>query len=142
MLFGPYQVYRRHGERAALLLFGPLHAESAIYHEIVSRRDLIANRGVIDAAVALYFDRKRGRPKSGVTSHGQPGTVRRFVRVLQQLDLTYDIYGLSARQLLELLPEEFDVWQPQHALDIDGEETRPLPVTTAQAAVEGREEPA
>lgn len=141
LLFGPYHVYRRHGERSALLLSGPLHAESGIYHEIVSRQDLIANRGVIDAAVALYFDRRRGRPKQGAMSHGHPGTVRRFVRVLQQLDLTYDIYGLSARQLLELLPEEFDIWQPQHGLDIDGAELRPTPVRPARAVAKERDGP-
>jgi hypothetical protein len=84
----------------------------------VSRRDLIANRGVIEAALALYFDAQRGRPKAGAQgSLHQPGTVRRFVRVLQQLDVTYDIFGLSGEQLLELLPREFDQWRtPQLAM--------------------------
>ena len=37
---------------------------------------------------------------------------------LQQLDVTYDIYGLSGEQLLELLPPEFDVWRgPQLAIE-------------------------
>lgn len=112
LLFGPYQVYRRHAERSALLLTGALDTESGVYHEIVSRRDLIGNPGVIDAALALYYDAQRGRPKAGAQgSLHNPGTVRRFVRVLQQLDVTYDIYGLSGEQLLELLPPEFDVWR-------------------------------
>jgi hypothetical protein len=123
LLFGPYQVYRRHDVRSILLLSGPVDSESGLYHEIASRQDLIANRGVIDAALMLYFDPKRGRPKPGAQgSHHQPGTVRRFVRVLQQLDVTYDIYGLSGRQLIELLPEEFAMWQTQPQIELDAHE--------------------
>ncbi len=117
LLFGPYQIYRRHAELAKLLLGGPPHSESGIYHEIVSRQDLIANKGVLQAAATLYLDPRRGRPKSGAQgSHRQPGTVRRFVRILQQLDLTYDIYGLSGEQVLGLLPPEFDVWRQSREL--------------------------
>jgi hypothetical protein len=113
LLFGPFQVYRRHGALAALLLAGPLHSESGIYHEIVSRQDLIANKGVLQAAAMLYLDPRRIRPKPGAQgSHRHPGTVRRFVRVLQQLDVTYDIYGLTGMQILGLLPQEFDAWRP------------------------------
>jgi hypothetical protein len=119
LLFGPYQIYRRHGELAALLLAGALHGESGIYHEIVSRQDLIANKGVLHAAAMLYLDPRRGRPKPGAqASHRKPGTVRRFVRVLQQLDLTYDIYGLSGEQILSLLPPEFDIWRPNREMEL------------------------
>lgn len=112
LLYGPYQVYRRHGEHSLLLLSGPVHSESGIYHEIASRQDLISNRGVIEAAMMLYLDPVRASPKPGSQdSHGRPGTVRRFVRVLQQLDVTYDIYGMSGKQILALLPREFDPWR-------------------------------
>jgi hypothetical protein len=118
LLFGPFQLYRRHGATSALLLSGPLSSETAIYHEIASRQDLVAHRGVLDAARTLYLDVRRGRPKPGAQgSINQPGTVRRFVRVLQQLDVTYDIYGLSGRQIVGLLPPEFDVWHSQKTID-------------------------
>lgn len=116
LLFGPFDVYRRHGIRSILLLTGLPSSESAIYHEIAARMDLIANRGVIDAAMLMYFDPRRLEPKRGVqAARAAPGTIRRFVRVLQQLDMTYDIYGLSGREILDLLPEEFDRWQPASA---------------------------
>jgi len=116
LMFGPFQIYRRHGELSALLLTGPLFSENRLYHEIASRQDFIANKGVLEAAMALYFDPKRGRPKPGAqASHRHPGSVRRFVRVLQQLDVTYDIYGLAGTQILELLPEEFDFWKPHQS---------------------------
>ena len=63
LLFGAYQLYRRHGEACALLLLTPAHAERALYHEIGSRSDSIANRGVLEAVDALYFDVAKGAPK-------------------------------------------------------------------------------
>ena len=123
LLFGPYLVYRRHEVHSILLLSGAVDSESGLYHEITSRQDLIANKGVVDAALMLYFDPKRRRPKAGAQgSLHQPGTVRRFVRLLQQLDVTYDIYGLSGKQILELLPEEFETFQPQRLLPLDAQE--------------------
>ena len=94
-----------------LLLSGPVHLESAIYHEITSRQDFIANRGVIEATLELYMDRKRRGPKQGSQqAQAAPGSVRRFVRVLQQLDVNYDVYGMSGKDIVSLLPSEFDVW--------------------------------
>jgi len=112
LLFGAYQLYRRHGEACALLLLTPPHVESALYHEIASRLDLIANRGVLEAVEALYFDRAKGGPKRGAQDGKTgAGTIRRLVHVLQQLDLTFDIYGMSGEQIVELLPPEFDAWR-------------------------------
>lgn len=112
LLFGPFAVYRRHRGHAILVLSGPLHVEAGLYQEVTSRQDLIVSRGVIEALNALYLDRARGLPKRGAQDRGdRPGTLRRFVRVLQQLDLTYDIYGMSGGAILELLPPEFDPWR-------------------------------
>jgi hypothetical protein len=112
LLFGPYEVFRRHGARGVALLAGSPSTESRIYHEIAGRQDLLANSGVVEAVVRLYMDPRTGAPKRGAqASGGEPGTVRRLVRVLQQLDLTFDIYGLNGKQIVELLPDEFSVWR-------------------------------
>ena len=111
LLYGPYQVYRRHRGHAILLLSGPVNSENTIYHEITSRQDLIANRGVIEATIELYMDRKRRGPKPGSQqAQAAPGSIRRFVRVLQQLDVNYDVYGMSGKDIVSLLPGEFDIW--------------------------------
>ena len=112
LLYGAYAVYRRHRGHAVLVLAGPLHREQSIYQEITSRIDLIASQGVIDAVNTLYFDRKKGGIKRGTAASSlHPGTLRRLVQILQQLDLTYDIYGMSGDEILELLPPEFDRWR-------------------------------
>lgn len=84
--------------------------EPALYQEIAGRQDLIVSRGVIEALNLLYLDPVRGMPKRGASAIDQPGTVRRLVRVLQQLDLTYDIHGMSGQAIVDLLPPEFDAW--------------------------------
>jgi hypothetical protein len=72
---------------------------------------------VLEALNALYLDRAHGLPKRNAqTPSPQPGTLRRFVRVLQQLDVTYDVYGMSGEAILDLLPPEFDAWRGQSAL--------------------------
>lgn len=113
LLYGPFAVYRRHRGHAILLLSGPLHVEQGVYQEITSRQDLIASRGVVEALNALYLDRARGLPKRGAQRAERPGSLRRFVRLLQQLDLTYDIYGMSGSAIVDLLPPEFDAWRGQ-----------------------------
>lgn len=122
LVYGPYSVYRRHADASLLLLSGPLHTESMVYHQIASRQDLIANKGVVEAARLLYIDEERGMPKPGCQDpKGGPGTVRRFVRVLQQLDVTYDVYGMSGEDIVGLLPREFDIWRGERGSALDPE---------------------
>lgn len=111
LLYGPYHVYRQHGPRSVVLLSGPPHHSGHLYEAITSRQDLIANRSVVEAALLLYVDRRTGRLKRGCQpSSAHPGTIRRFVKVLRQLDVTYDIYGMTGPQILDLLPPEFERW--------------------------------
>ena len=112
LLFGPYELFRRHGARSIVLLAGAPSSESGLYHEIAGRQELVSNPGVIDATVRLYMDRKTGTPKKGAQGSATvPGGVRRLVHVLQQLDLTFDIHAMTGRQIVDLLPDEFDVWR-------------------------------
>lgn len=128
LLYGPFAVYRRHGGYAILVLSGPPHREGAVYHEITSRQDLLASRGVIEALNALYLDRSRGGSKRGAQgATAAPGTIRRYVRVLQQLDVTYDICGMSGPAILELLPAEFAHWQPVAAVESPAARARGAP---------------
>ncbi len=113
LLIGPYNIFALHGELAPLLLYGPLHKTSKCYDELSCRQNLITNRGVIEAANLLYFDNLNWIPKRGaaVTTR-KPGTLFRFIDVVQQLDLTYDLYSMTGEEVLALLPSEFDEWRP------------------------------
>ncbi len=114
MLLGPYTTYKLHGAGAPLLLHGPLYETGRIYLELSARQAFITNRGIIEAANLLYFDATKGTPKRGaaVTAR-RPGTLFRFIDVIQQLDLTYDLYSMNGEEILGLLPQEFDEWKPR-----------------------------
>ena len=112
LLAGPYKLYMLHRERARLLLYPSVHEHGAFVYDLGFRRDLITNRGLIEGIDLLYWDAKRNRPKMGATTTTRPGNLRRLIAVLQQLDFNYDLYGMSAREILDLLPPEFDAWRP------------------------------
>jgi hypothetical protein len=88
----------------------------------------VSNRGLIEAINLLYWNVRAHRPKRGATTESRPGNLRRLVAVVQQFDFNYDLYGMTAAELIALLPDEFDPWKvsrpPRQTHDI-----RPLGVT-------------
>lgn len=112
LLAGPYKLFAMHRENSRLLLHPPVHQHGAFIYDLGFRRDLITNRGLIEAIDLLYWDSKRNRPKRGATTTSRAGNLRRLITVVQQLDFNYDLYGMSAAEILRLLPPEFDAWRP------------------------------
>jgi hypothetical protein len=121
LLAGPYKLFMLHGDRARLLLYPAVHEHGAFIYNLGFRRDLITNRGLIEAIDILYWDAKRGRPKRGATTASRAGNLRRLIAVLQQLDFNYDLYGMTAPEILDLLPGEFDGWKPGRPRGVESE---------------------
>lgn len=111
LLAAPYKLFLLHRRNARLLLHPAVHQHGAFIYNLGFRRDLITNKGLIEAIDLLYWDEKRNRPKRGATS-SRPGNLRRLIAVIQQLDFNYDLYGMQAGEILQLLPPEFDAWRP------------------------------
>ena len=110
LLAGPFLIYRAHHDnpyRAMALLANPPHQPGDIVEQLASRQELVTNPSVMEAATKLYIDPETGKPKRGTGSKG-PGSPRRLATILNQLDLTWDLYNLETRKLLDLLPAEFD----------------------------------
>lgn len=110
LLAGPYLIYRAHRDqpkRALALLCQPLHSPGDIVEQLASRQEIVTNKAIVECATKLYVDPKTGKPKTGAGGKGA-GSARRLADVLNQLDLTWDLYAMSADQLLKLLPPEFD----------------------------------
>lgn len=110
LLAGPYRLYRMHGMNARVLLHPGVHQHGSFVWDLGYRRDLITNRGLIHAVDQLYWNPRTKRPKPGATTASRPGNLRRLIAVLQQLELNYDLFGMSAREILTLLPSEFSAW--------------------------------
>ena len=107
LLFGPFSIWRAHSdnpERALAVLCPPVHRPGDAVESLASRQDLITCPAVMAAATALYV--RNGQHKRGAGRKDRGGA-RRFADVMMQLDLTYDLFEISAEGLLELLPPEF-----------------------------------
>lgn len=106
-----YTTYELDETLCRLLLYTPPSVESKFHHELAARQSLVTNPGVMEAASLLYFHEKEKRPKPAALSKKQkPGAFFRFIDVIQQLDLTYDLYSMTGKEVLELLPGEFERW--------------------------------
>jgi len=110
LLAGPYFVYKAHLDnpyRAMSVLCTQVSSPGEIVESIVSSKDIIRFPSIMEAVTKLYFDSNTGLHKRGASSKTN-GAARRFTTVLGQFDLTFDFYGMTAEQILALLPREFD----------------------------------
>lgn len=107
-----YDVWTRHGEDAWLLLNDPVSSMSQFTLRLVQAPEVFRSRGVVRLAHLLYADRGTGRLREGTrgmsNAAAPPGSLPRLLAVLNHLSLTYDVYGMTADDLLRLLPSEFD----------------------------------
>ena len=106
-----YWLFRRRPMDANILLYGPAYQHSDFEEQITGRQDRYSNVALVAAANKLYWDSNSGRPKRGSQTRQRSGTLRRFLNVMDQLDLTYDLHGISEEKILNLLPPEFDRWK-------------------------------
>ena len=110
LLAGPYRIYRAHRdnpERAFGLLCNPVCKPGDIAEQLAARQELVTNAAIVDAATALYVDPASRQPKRGAAGRGG-GSARRLADVLNQFDLTWDLYAMDTEEILGLLPSEFD----------------------------------
>jgi hypothetical protein len=114
LLAGAYLVYTVYGwgeGLSRLALHTPLSVESHFHHQIATRQSLITNRGIMEALHILYYDETLGKPKRGpAMNKAAPGSLYRFIDVIQQLDVTHDLYSMTGGEIVSLLPEEFGHW--------------------------------
>jgi hypothetical protein len=113
LLFFPWKMVALHGDSAEWLLQGALREDTKVVRELANSYRRNVSTTFIRLARSLYFDETHGRLKKGATTttKNRPGSLRRLDRVMSQLDLTYDIFGIDASELSQLLPSrEFGRW--------------------------------
>lgn len=101
-----WQLYEVHGEDAAFLLDQPPWARGDIADRIFQSQRVFTSAGIVPLVLALYTD--GSRPKRGFQS--RPGGLRHLLRVLDQLERTHDVYGMTPDVLTRILPREFEPW--------------------------------
>ena len=107
-----YEIYVQHGEGAWLMLNERPRSLSQFTMRLAQAPELFRAKGIVPLAHMLYADRDTGRLKRDSTaqqrSSAPPGSLPRLIDVLNQLYMNYDVYGMEAERLIELLPSEFD----------------------------------
>jgi hypothetical protein len=117
LLLGPFLIVRAHRDepaRAIAFLCKPLWEPGEIVEQLASRKELVTNRAVAEAATRLYYEPATGSFKRGAGSSVK-GAPRRLAALLNQLDITWYLYGMNVDDLLGLLPKEFDRFRPTRA---------------------------
>ena len=114
LLLGPYLIFRAHREapkRAMALLCKPLPIIDDVVAQLASRQELVTNRALVELATALYYDPASKTTKKGAGGKGG-GSPRRLADVLQQFDVTWDLYAMQIAEFFRILPGEFDRFRP------------------------------
>ena len=110
LLESPYLIYRSFKPAhllAMAVLNTPVHQPGEVVEQMVGRQYLIGNRTVVEAYTQLYFDHQTGENKVGAGGRAR-GCSNRYGIVLSQFDRTFDLGLMSAQQIIDLLPDEFD----------------------------------
>ena len=113
LLAGPYKIYRAHRDnpqRALAILATNPSSPGDIAEQLASRQEIVTSKPLMEVATRLYIG-PNDTPKRGAAGRG-PGSARRLAQVLNQLDLTWDLYSLPPDKLLDMLPVEFDRFRP------------------------------
>src|SRR5262249_13725938 len=113
LLLGPYRIYSACGRPKVgrVMLCNEFGSHGDFAEQIASRQELIVNPGLMELVDRLYFDPYLNKAKRGAATGKRPGTLRRLIDLVNQLDLTYDLYTTTADELEQLLPKEFDRWR-------------------------------
>lgn len=109
-----YRMFSNNPEAATIILCQPPSAPGDFVEQLAARQERVTRQPVIATATTLYYDPQTRRPKKGAApNQRKPGTLRRYLDILDQLSLTWDLFTIDPEDLLNLLPDEFDDWKPQ-----------------------------
>ncbi len=109
-LMHSYELYTTHGEKAWWMLDQPVYAYPGFIQRVIRSPERFRSPGVIDLVHMLYVNpltKEVSRRASEQNSGDLPGGLLRLNVILDQLSVNYDIYGMDADRIMELLPAEF-----------------------------------
>jgi hypothetical protein len=110
LLFVAWRALRIAPAHNRLFLNGSLASLDKVTTEVMKRLYLTRIPCIFEVLDRLYWDQGRGRARAGITDakNVKPGDlVHRFPIRVRQLEKTYDLYSVTANQLIELLGHEF-----------------------------------
>jgi hypothetical protein len=114
LVSGPFFAYEANSEepkRAMCQLATPVTQPGELVERISGKRNL-ASGPVCHLATLMYYDSEKDALRPGLTT--PPGNPKKFSYYFTQIDRTIDYEGMTVKELLEVLPANFDKWK-KHA---------------------------
>lgn len=114
LVAAPFAIMDQHRdtpEITRIMLSGSPLSPGGAYERASPNQQISRSAGALHAMTMLYVGAD-GRIKSGSSKQGDsPGTIPRFIKYLNQLEMTYDIRTIDGDRLLAMLPREFDAFR-------------------------------
>ena len=119
----PWYIHRIYKDSSKLFLSGETYLGSDYMEQWISHRINEKFTKAADIAYNLYYDKKNNEPKSGWSKQyiwkkipGSkktaktlvPGSLGRLINKLNQYNEIYDIWEMDIKEIIILLPKEFD----------------------------------
>ena len=101
-----WMLWETHGDHANFLLDQPPWARGHIADQVFQSQRIFNSVGIVQLVLRLYTD--GARPKRGF--QGRAGGLAHLLRVLDQLERTHDVYGMTPEAVVRILPPEFTPW--------------------------------
>ena len=109
LVAGPYFIYHAHAvapRRAFALLCQKPGRPGDLVEQLASRQQIVTNPTIMQIATDWFVEPSTGQQRKTANSKGAGGP-RRFIDVLGQFDVTWDLSMMSPPDLRARLPTEF-----------------------------------
>ena len=109
-----WQLVSNYGGDALFLLCKEMSTRGELAEQMMARQENLTSEGVIRLASSLYLDPVTRMFKRGAAARTSAGCIARYIRWLDQLRLTHDLFSMTKAKLEELLPPEFERFRNTH----------------------------
>jgi hypothetical protein len=110
LLAYPCRLFSELQSSSKIFLIGTFLKRGEITEQFGAYQEIALNKGILDAANLMYWDDSTSNLKRGAAGKGA-GSARRFVRIIRQYQMTYDLNSMNGHKIVELLPSEFSKWR-------------------------------
>jgi hypothetical protein len=111
LIAAPVRLLNELGDLSKIYLAGSPDKHGDLMEQLASRQEIARCRGILEAAYVLYWDEQNNKIKRGARNKTGPGVLRRFAKdIIPQFQMTYDLNSMKGKEIVDLLPPEFDKW--------------------------------